>query len=75
MLAGTSHAGRCDISVRAAMAHLLTAPALGWLVALGIIIRPADNDVIDGFDAAELASFHSAFREVEDEIVVLQQLF
>jgi hypothetical protein len=75
MLAGTSYAGRCDVAVRAAVAPLFTTPALGWSMALGIVIRPADSDVIDGFDVAELASCHSALREVEDEIVVLQQLW
>jgi hypothetical protein len=72
MLTGTFHASRGDVAMRAAMGPLLTAPALSWSVTLGIVIRPADNDVIDGSDVAELASCHSALREV---IVVLLQLF
>jgi hypothetical protein len=35
----------------------------------------ADNDVVYGLDVVELVSCHSSFREVEDVIVVLQQLF
>jgi hypothetical protein len=64
MLPGTFHAGRCDVAVRAAVAPLLAAPALGWSVAFGIVIHPADNDIIDGLDVAELASRHGARREV-----------
>jgi hypothetical protein len=75
MLTGTFHTIRCDLAVRAAVTPLLTAPALGWSVALGIVIRPADNNVVDGLDVAELASCHSALREVEDVVVVLQRLF
>jgi lauroyl/myristoyl acyltransferase len=43
MLTCTFHAGWCDVAVRAAVTH----------VALGIVIRPADNDVVDGLDVAE----------------------
>jgi hypothetical protein len=74
MLTGTFHAGRCDVAVRATVASLLTAPALGWSVALGIVIRPLGNDVIDGLDGAELANCHRALREVEDVIVVTMDL-
>jgi hypothetical protein len=75
MLTGTFHAGRYDVAVRAALAPHLTALALGWSVALGIVIRPADNDVVNGLDVAELASCHRALRKVEDVIIVLQQIF
>jgi hypothetical protein len=44
-------------------------------MALGIVIRPADNKIVDGLDITELASCHSPLREAQDEIVVLQQLF
>jgi hypothetical protein len=64
MLTGIFLASRCDMAVRTAVAPLLAAPALGWSVALGIVIRPADNDIVDGFDVAELASYHRALREV-----------
>jgi hypothetical protein len=75
MLTGTFHSSRCDLAVRATLAPFLTALALGWSVALGIIIRPADSDVFDCFYVAKLASCHGALREVEDVVVVLQQLF
>jgi hypothetical protein len=56
------------VAVRAALASC-------WSVALGIVIRPADNDVVNGLDVAELASCHSALCKVDDVFVVLQQLF
>jgi hypothetical protein len=52
MLTGTFHAGRCDVAVRAVVTPLLTATVLGWSVALGIVIHPVDNDVVDGLGGA-----------------------
>lgn len=73
MFTGTFDASRLEMAVRASVAPLLTAPTLGRSVALGIVVRPANNYVVDRFDVAQLACCHRPLGEVQDVIVVLHE--
>jgi hypothetical protein len=70
---GTLDASRLKMTVRASVAPLLTASTLGRSVALGIVIRPANNYVVDRLYVAQLACCHRPLCEAQDVIVVIHE--
>ena len=74
VIAGALDAGRFQMTMGASVAPFLAAPTLGWSVTLCIVICPADNDIVDRLDVAQLGCGHGALLEVQDEVIVFEEL-